>query len=52
MDHEINHSQSERFKEMARMMECDEDKKRWKERLRKVMKQKVDKPAESLRRQS
>jgi len=40
IDSEINHSQVERFKEMARMMDCDEDEARWSERLKKVAKPK------------
>jgi hypothetical protein len=32
--------QSERFKQAARDLECDEDEARWDERLRKVVKQK------------
>ena len=36
MDEKIDQSQVERFKEIARMMECDEDEGRWDERLRKV----------------
>jgi hypothetical protein len=33
-------SQSEKFKEAARALECDEDEARWDERLRKVARQK------------
>lgn len=38
--------QSEKFKQAARDLECDEDETRWDERLRKVAKQKPveDKP--------
>jgi hypothetical protein len=37
-------TQSEKFKDAARELEADEDEARWEERLRKVTKQKVDKP--------
>jgi hypothetical protein len=38
-------TQSDKFKEAARALECDEDEARWDERLRKVAKQKpVEKP--------
>ena len=33
-------SQSEKFKQAARDLECDEDEGRWDERLRKIAKQK------------
>jgi hypothetical protein len=33
-------SQSERFVQAARALECDEDEARWDERLKKVAKQK------------
>lgn len=33
-------SQSDKFKEAAKELECDEDEKRWEEKLRKVVKQK------------
>lgn len=33
-------SQSDKFKEAARELECDEDEARWEEKLRKVVKQK------------
>lgn len=33
-------SQSERFKQAARELECDEDEARWDERLKKVAAQK------------
>ena len=38
--------QSERFKQAARDLDCDEDEARWDERLRKVVKQRPveDKP--------
>jgi hypothetical protein len=38
----IDQSQAERFKEIARMIECDEDEARWDETLRKVAKQKPE----------
>ncbi len=38
--------QSERFKEAARELECDEDEARWDERLRKVAGQKPTEGAE------
>jgi hypothetical protein len=37
-------SQSEKFKEAAREHEADEDEVRWEERLKKVAKQKREKP--------
>jgi len=36
MGEKIDQSQVERFREIARMMECDEDEGRWDERLRKI----------------
>lgn len=36
--------QSEKFKNAARELECDEDESRWDERLRKVAKPKPEKP--------
>lgn len=33
-------SQIDKFKKAARELECDEDEKRWEEKLRKVVKQK------------
>ena len=33
-------SQSEKFKEAARDLECDPDEARWEDKLRKVVKQK------------
>ena len=39
-----NRSQSDKFKEAARELEADEDEKAWEERLRKVAKQKAEKP--------
>lgn len=44
----MNHpskSQSDKFKDAARELEADEDEKRWEERLKKVAKQKPEKPA-------
>ena len=35
-------SQSDKFKDAARDLECDEDEARWEERLRKVAKQKPE----------
>lgn len=40
MEKSDQNRQSERFKEAARQLECDEDEARWDERLRKVAKQK------------
>lgn len=37
--------QSDKFKDAARALECDEDEARWEERLRKVVQQKPDKSA-------
>ena len=34
------HSQSDKFKKMARELECDDDDERFKERLKKIVKQK------------
>jgi len=39
-------SQSDKFKEAARELECDEDEARWDERLRKVAKPDTKKPAD------
>jgi hypothetical protein len=36
-------SQSDKFKDAARELECDDDEARWDERLRKVAKPKVEK---------
>lgn len=33
-------SQSDKFKDAARALECDEDEARWDERLKKIAKQK------------
>jgi hypothetical protein len=35
-------SQSDKFKEAARELECDEDEKAWEDRLRKVASQKPE----------
>ena len=37
-------SQSDKFKDAARELGCDEDEGRWEERLRKVAKQRPEKP--------
>jgi hypothetical protein len=37
-------SQSEKFKQAARELEADTNEKHWEERLKKVVKQKVEKP--------
>jgi hypothetical protein len=38
-------SQSDKFKQAARDLECDPDEARWEDKLRKVVKQKpVEKP--------
>lgn len=37
-------SQSDKFKEAARELDCDEDEARWDERLKKVAKGKPEKP--------
>ncbi|MFU7527334.1 hypothetical protein [Qipengyuania sp. ASV99] len=39
-------SQSNKFKELARELECDEDEARWDERLQKVAKGKPDEKSE------
>ena len=39
-------SQSDKFKEAARELGCDEDEARWDERLRKVAKQKPSQNAD------
>ena len=44
MDDPNNKSQTERFREAAKMLDCDEDEARWEERLKKIAKQKVEKP--------
>lgn len=44
MPETVNNSQVERFKKIARMIECDEDEKHWDERLKKVAKGKPEKP--------
>lgn len=38
-------SQSDKFKDAAQELDCDPDEKRWEERLRKVAKQRSEKPA-------
>lgn len=44
-----NKSQSDKFKEAARELECDEDEKAWEDRLRKVVSQKPapEKPSDA-----
>jgi hypothetical protein len=37
-------SQSDKFKEAAKAVDCDEDEARWEERLKKVAKQKPEQP--------
>lgn len=37
-------SQSDKFKELARELECDEDESHWDKRLEKVAKAKPEKP--------
>lgn len=45
MDDQVDRDQVERFKQIARMMECDEDESRWDDRLRTIAKQQpVEKP--------
>ncbi len=39
-------TQADKFKDAARKAECDEDEARWQERLKKVAKQKPEKPSE------
>jgi len=39
-----NKSQSDKFKEAARSLECDDDEDRFKERVRKLVKQKPVEP--------
>ena len=41
-----NKSQSDKFKDLARELECDEDEKHWDERLKKVAKGKPDEKSE------
>jgi len=41
---ESDKSQSDKFKEAAKDHEADEDEARWEERLKRVAKQKADKP--------
>ena len=38
-DSPVNKPQSDKFKEAARELGCDEDEARWEERLRKVARQ-------------
>jgi hypothetical protein len=45
MDDQVDYSQVERFRELARMMECDEDEKHWDERLKRVVKPKAPRPS-------
>lgn len=40
-------SQSEKFKQAARELECDEDEARWDERLKKIAAQKPTEPPPS-----
>jgi hypothetical protein len=42
-------SQSDKFKEAARALECDEDEARWDERLRKVVKADPNPQAQSAK---
>lgn len=45
MDRNDNNAQSDKFKEAARALECDDDEGRFKDRLRKLVKHKpVEKP--------
>jgi hypothetical protein len=37
-------TQADKFKEAAKELEADEDEARWEERLKKIAKQKVEKP--------
>jgi len=43
-------TQSEKFKELARELEVDEDEAHWDERLKKVAKQKPPPPEDQRRR--
>lgn len=44
-DGTVGQSQSDKFKALARELECDDDDERFKERMRKLMKHKpVEKP--------
>ncbi|MCL4671935.1 MAG: hypothetical protein KJZ64_03155 [Sphingomonadaceae bacterium] len=43
MNDSMGETQSDKFKEAARELECDEDEARWDERLRKVAKGKPEK---------
>lgn len=40
-----NKSQSEKFKEVAKELDCDENEQAFKEKLRKITKQKKKEPA-------
>jgi hypothetical protein len=42
-------SQSDKFKDAARALECDEDEARWDERLKKGVKQKTPEPLKLAR---
>ena len=42
----MEQSQSDKFKELARELEADEDEGRWDERLKKVAKHKPARPAD------
>lgn len=44
MDMDKTQSQSDKFKELARELEADEDESRWDERLKKVAKHKPVEP--------
>ena len=41
INEQCKHSQSDKFKKMARELECDDDDERFKERLKKIVKQKL-----------
>lgn len=47
-DYSVNDQkpQTDKFKETARELECDEDEARWDERLKKVAKGKPERPEE------
>lgn len=44
----MNEKQSEKFKKLAREMECDDDEKRFEERLKKIVKRKPDEKEQSV----
>lgn len=44
MKDSLGKSQADKFKELARELEADEDESRWDERLRKLAKAKPEKP--------